>query len=181
MKPLGYPKKGGKVCPNMEDVSHRFQRLLRLLSEIKEKPGQSAQDLAEQFGTSKRNLFRDIKLLQDSGFTIESEGGYSLAGSPPEFASMGEGPLQQGLHPWELPGAAPVRLELRIEPGLARALHHQPLHPTQKIVGNRLSLIANPDRVVDWLMSIQGAELLEPSWLRGSLARRAQELLKTYG
>ena len=165
----------------MEDVSHRFQRLLRLLSEIKEKPGQSAQNLAEQFGTSKRNLFRDIKLLQDSGFTIDSEGGYRLAGSPPEIASMGEPALQQGLHPWELPGAGPVRLELKIEPGLARALQHQPLHPTQKIVGNHLSLIANPDRVVDWLMSVQGAELLEPDWLRGSLARRAQQLLKTYG
>lgn len=160
-----------------EDVSHRFQRLLRLLNAIKDKPGQSAQDLAEQFGTSKRNLFRDIKLLQDSGFRIDSEGGYSLGGGAPALL---EAPHTQGLHPWEQKAAGPVKIEIKLEAGLARVLQNQPLHSSQKIEGNRLTLQANPDRVVDWLMSVQGAELLEPSWLRGTLARRAEDLVNRY-
>ena len=175
------PVKTWKVVLVKEDVSHRFQRLLRLLSTIQEEPGKSAQELADQFGTSKRNLFRDIKLLQDSGFAIESEGGYSLAGSPAGLPiSDSQAVPQQGLHPWEQSSAAPVYMEIKLETTLARILQSQPLHPSQHLRGNTLSVSANPDRMVDWLMSVQGAELLEPSWLRGSVARRAQELLNTY-
>jgi predicted DNA-binding transcriptional regulator YafY len=163
-----------------EDVGHRFQRLLSLLNTIKDKPGQSAQDLAEQFGTSKRNLFRDIKLLQDSGFTIDREGGYRLSGSPAGLASADQPVAEQGLQPWDQPAAGAVRLEVKVEAALARTLLHTPLHPSQQIQGDRLTVTANPDRMADWLMSVQGAELLEPGWLRGSLARRAQELLKRY-
>jgi len=166
-----------------DDANHRFQRLLRLLSTIQEKPGQSAQDLAEQFGTSKRNLFRDIKLLQDSGFEIDSEGGYRLNGGglPAPNPSSSAPPLGQGLNPWEVTAAGPVRIEIRIEPALARQLAQNPLHISQRLSNGRLSLqVSGPDRVVDWLMSVQGAELLEPAWLRGSLQRRAQEPVKRY-
>ncbi|MBS2036118.1 HTH domain-containing protein [bacterium] len=165
-----------------DDASHRFQRLLRLLTVIQENPGRSAQELAEHFGTSKRNLFRDIKLLQDSGFEVESEGGYHLKGgsSLPQTQAAGP-PLVQGLNPWEVAAAGPVRIEIKVEPSLARQLAQNPLHISQRLNNGRLSLqVSGPDRVVDWLMSVQGAELLEPSWLRGSIQRRAQELLKRY-
>lgn len=165
-----------------DDANHRFQRLLRLLSTIQEKPGQSAQDLAEQFGTSKRNLFRDIKLLQDSGFEIDSESGYRLSGGRLPVAQSAPGPsLGQGLNPWEVSAAGPVRIEIKVEPALARQLAQNPLHISQRLSNGRLSLqVSGPDRVIDWLMSVQGAELLEPAWLRGSLQRRAQELVKRY-
>lgn len=165
-----------------DDANHRFQRLLRLLSTIQEKPGQSAQDLAEQFGTSKRNLFRDIKLLQDSGFEIDSEGGYRLNGGGLPVTAPAVGPgLAQGLNPWEVPAAGPVRIEIQVEPALARQLAQNPLHISQRLSNGRLSLqVTGPDRVVDWLMSVQGAELLEPGWLRGSLQRRALELVNRY-
>ncbi|ODT75705.1 hypothetical protein ABS71_04130 [bacterium SCN 62-11] len=167
-----------------DDANHRFQRLLRLLGTIQEIPGQSAQDLAEQFGTSKRNLFRDIKLLQDSGFQIDSEGGYRLTGGglPNAPRPNTEGPaLGQGLNPWEVSAAGPVRIEIQVEPALARQLAQNPLHVSQRLHNGRLSLqLSGPDRVVDWLMSVQGAELLEPTWLRSSLQRRAQELVKRY-
>jgi predicted DNA-binding transcriptional regulator YafY len=165
-----------------DDASHRFQRLLRLLSTIQENPGQSAQELAEQFGTSRRNLFRDIKLLQDSGFEIDSEGGYRLQGGGTPVPGGAAGPaLAQGLNPWEVAAAGPVRIEIKVEPSLARQLAQNPLHISQRLNNGRLSLqVSGPDRVIDWLMSVQGAELLEPSWLRGSLQRRAQELVKRY-
>ncbi|MBX3168584.1 MAG: HTH domain-containing protein [Candidatus Eremiobacteraeota bacterium] len=163
-----------------DDATHRFQRLLRLLTTIQEKPGQSAQELAEQFGTSKRNLFRDIKLLQDSGFEIDSENGYRLNGSGLPVPSAGPY-LGQGLNPWEVSAAGPVRIEIQVEPALARQLAQAPLHISQRLSNGRLSLqVSGPDRVLDWLMSVQGAELLEPSWLRSSLHRRAQELVKRY-
>jgi predicted DNA-binding transcriptional regulator YafY len=165
-----------------DDANHRFQRLLRLLATIQDTPGQSAQDLAEQFGTSKRNLFRDIKLLQDSGFEIDSEGGYRLKGGGlPQTATTSGPPLGQGLSPWEVSAAGPVRIEIKVEPALARQLAQNPLHSSQRLNNGRLSLqLSGPDRVVDWLLSVQGAELLEPSWLRGTLQRRAQELVKRY-
>lgn len=163
-----------------DDATHRFQRLLRLLSTIQEKPGQSAQELSEQFGTSKRNLFRDIKLLQDSGFEVDSESGYRLSGGGLPTPSAGPA-LGQGLNPWEVPAAGPVRIEIQVEPALARQLAQSPLHISQRLSNGRLSLqVSGPDRVLDWLMSVQGAELLEPSWLRSSLQRRAQELVKRY-
>lgn len=165
-----------------DDATHRFQRLLRLLTTIQENPGQSAQDLAELFGTSKRNLFRDIKLLQDSGFEMDSEGGYRLTGGGLPTPSQAAGPsLGQGLNPWEVSAAGTVRIEIKVEPALARQLAQSPLHLSQRLSNDRLSLqVSGPDRVVDWLMSVQGAELLEPAWLRGSLQRRAQELVKKY-
>ncbi|MFN8607545.1 MAG: transcriptional regulator [Vulcanimicrobiota bacterium] len=165
-----------------DEASHRFQRLLRLLSTIQEQPGRSAQDLAEQFGTSKRNLFRDIKLLQDSGFEIESEGGYHLNGGQPLPRPAAAGPaLSQGLNPWEVSAAGRVRIEIKVEPSLARQLAQNPLHVSQRLSNGRLTLqVSGPDRVVDWLMSVEGAELLEPAWLRGSLQRRAQQLLNRY-
>ena len=159
-----------------EEVKHRFQRLLRLLDEIKNKPGQNAQQLAETFGESKRNLFRDIKLLQESGFEITSEGGYRLNGAEPALNQP-----EQGLHPWDVKAAAPVKVEIQVESGLARQLQRQPLHPSQELKGDRLILkVSGPDRVVDWLMSVQGAELLSPRWLRGAIARRAKELAQRY-
>ena len=165
-----------------DDANHRFQRLLRLLSTIQEKPGQSAQDLAEQFGTSKRNLFRDIKLLQDSGFEIDSEGGYRLNGGGLPVAAPAVGPgLAQGLNPWEVPAAGPVRIEIQVEPALARQLAQNPLHISQRLSNGRLSLqVTGPDRVVVWLMAVPGAELHDPGWLRGSLQRRALELVNRY-
>lgn len=164
-----------------DDASHRFQRLLRLLSTIQENPGQSAQDLAEQFGTSKRNLFRDIKLLQDSGFEVDSEGGYRLQGGASPLPGAAGPALSQGLNPWEVAAAGPVRIEIKVEPSLARQLAQSPLHISQRLSNGRLSLqVSGPDRVIDWLMSVQGAELIEPSWLRGTLQRRAQELVKRY-
>lgn len=166
-----------------DDASHRFQRLLRLVTLIQEQPGRSAQELAEHFGTSKRNLFRDIKLLQDSGFEIESEGGYHLkqGGAVLSQAGASVPSLTQGLNPWEVSAAGAVRIEIKVEPSLARQLARNPLHSSQRLNNGRLSLhLSGPDRVVDWLMSVQGAELLEPAWLRGSVQRRAQELLKRY-
>lgn len=160
-----------------EEVKHRFQRLLRLLDEIKNNPGQNAQQLAETFGESKRNLFRDIKLLQESGFEIASEGGYRLNGH-------GNGVVvhpDQGMHPWDVKAAAPVKVEIRVESSLARQLQHEPLHPSQEIKGDKLILkVSGPDRVVDWLMAVQGAELVSPRWLRGTVARRAKELAQRY-
>ncbi len=161
-----------------EDMSHRFQRLLGLLAEIKDSPGQTTLQLSEKFGTSKRNLFRDIKLLQESGFAIRNEEGYHLDSEPPAF--LGTTP-SQGLQPWNVDGAGAVELVIRVESGLAQTLRAEPLHPSQSIKGNVVTLkVSGPDRVVDWLMSVQGAELLEPSWLRGSLHRRAQALAQTY-
>lgn len=160
-----------------EDMSHRFQRLLGLLAEIKESPGQTTLQLSEKFGTSKRNLFRDIKLLQESGFAIRNEEGYHLDDEAMPIASV----PSQGLQPWNVEGAGAVELVIRVESSLAQALRDNPLHPSQTLKGNTLRLkVTGPDRVVDWLMSVQGAELLEPSWLRGSLHRRAQALAQTY-
>jgi biotin operon repressor len=160
-----------------DDASHRFQRLLQLLEEVRSEPGQSAQQLAEKFGTSKRNLFRDIKLLQESGFEIESEDGYRLSGSA-------SGALQTlsgaGQNPWNVASAAPVAFTIKIEPTLAQALRQQPLHDSQVIEGPHLYLEANPDRVADWLMGVPGAELIEPSWMRGTLKRRAEEIAERY-
>lgn len=171
-----------------ENPSHRFQRLLAILKEVQDTPGQSASDLAEKFGTSKRNLFRDIKLLQESGFAIESEaGGYRVDQPKPsrgKKSSSASGPvavLQQGLHPWNVNAAATVPMEIKVEPALAEQLRQNPLHPTQTIRGNKLTIeVSGADRVVDWLMSVQGAELLEPSWLRGTIARRAQAVADLY-
>ena len=160
-----------------DDASHRFQRLLQLLEDIRNDPGQSAQQLAEKFGTSKRNLFRDIKLLQESGFEIESEDGYRLSSSsavpPHELSGSGQ-------NPWNVAAAAPVAFTIKIEPSLAQCLRQQPLHPSQVIEGPYLYLEANPDRVTDWLMGVPAAELLEPSWMRGTLKRRAEELIERY-
>lgn len=160
-----------------EDMSHRFQRLLGLLATIKDSPGQTTLQLAEKFGTSKRNLFRDIKLLQDSGFAIRNEEGYHLDSDSLPLPSV----PSPGLQPWNVEGAGAVELVIRVESSLAQALQEAPLHPSQTLKGNLLKLkVTGPDRVVDWLMSVQGAELLEPSWLRGSLHRRAQALAQTY-
>ena len=161
-----------------EDVKHRFQRLLRLLDEIKSNPGQSAQQLAETFGESKRNLFRDIKLLQESGFEISSSDGYRLA----EGGETGRSLPEAGLHPWEVRGAAPVEIEIQLEPGLAKKLKGSPIHDSQELLkGDRMRLrVSGADRIVDWLMSVQGAELVSPRWLRGTLARRAREVAQRY-
>lgn len=161
-----------------EDVNHRFQRLLRLLDEIKANPGQSAQQLAETFGESKRNLFRDIKLLQESGFDISSEGGYRLG----DDEGVGVlGPPETGMHPWDVKAASPVEVEIKVEPGLAKVLEKNPLHPSQQLKGDRLKLkVSGPDRIVDWLMSVQAAELVSPRWLRGTVARRAKDLAQRY-
>ncbi len=160
-----------------DDASHRFQRLLQLLEQVRSEPGQSAQQLAEKFGTSKRNLFRDIKLLQESGFDIESEDGYRLSGSATAALQALSG---AGQNPWNVTSAAPVAFTIKIEPTLAQALRQQPLHDSQVIEGHYLYLEANPDRVADWLMGVPGAELLEPSWMRGTLKRRAEEIAERY-
>lgn len=160
-----------------EEMSHRFQRLLGLVSEIQSQPGQSTQELAEKFGTSKRNLFRDIKLLQDTGFDIRNDGGYRIEGGGLELPQLPE----PGLQPWSVPGAGEVKIVIRVDSQLARILQTCPLHPSQNLKGDRLTLkVTGPDRVLDWLMSVQGAELLEPSWLRGSLQRRAEALVERY-
>lgn len=164
-----------------EDVKHRFQRLLRLLDEIKANPGQSAQQLAETFGESKRNLFRDIKLLQESGFDISSEGGYRLGDDDSDGPASALSQPQQGMHPWDVKAASPVEVQIKVEPGLAKFLQTNPLHPSQEIKGDRLTLrVSGPDRIVDWLMSVQSAELVSPSWLRGTVARRAKDLAQRY-
>jgi len=173
------PEKNLEGAALKEETDHRFQRLLRLLSIVQEQPGQSAQELADHFGISKRNFFRDIKLLQDSGFSIESEGGYHLRGeritTPSSAASN-----PPGLNPWDQPSAGPVKIEIRLEPWLTRLLEQQPLHPSQQIHNHHLTLQSNPDRILDWLMSVQGAELLQPAWLRGSLLRRAEQIVERY-
>lgn len=164
----------------MED-NHRFQRLLGILRRIGQQPGLSAQQLADEFGTSKRNLFRDIKLLQESGFEIRSDGGYSIEGGGIEPTRPGDDALEQGLNPWSASGSRPVELTIRVESRLREILRGAPLHDSQRIDGDRLYVTASPDRVADWLLAVEGAELLEPTWLRGSLQRRASQIADLYG
>lgn len=159
-----------------DEKKHRFQRLMRLLDEIKNRPGQTAQQLADLLGKSKRNVFRDIRLLIQSGFEISTAGGYRLAN---EHASQ---PLpDQALHLWEVRGAGPVEVELRVEPRVARVLQDAPLHTSQNIKGEKLTLtVTGPDRVIDWTLATEGVELIKPTWLRRALARRAQQLVELY-
>lgn len=155
-----------------EKANHRFQRLLLLAQEIQARPGQKAEELAKKMGVSKRNLFRDIKLLQESGYSISNQSeGYTSQSQP----------LEHGLSPWSLPGAGEVEITIRLDKQLAAKLTQSPLHPSQQIRNQKMTLkVSGADRVVDWLLSVEGAELLEPTWLRGSLLRRAEALTQLY-
>ena len=152
------------------ELGHRFLRLLKILDYIRENPGQMAEQLAEHFGQSKRNLYRDLKLLEEAGFPVKSDRGYRLEGpSPVEF----------GLAPAS--GNADVELVCRVEKNQADRLRKAPVHSSQEIHGDRLSLrVPDADAFVDWLLGHPGVELIEPIWLRRSLRRRAQELAERY-
>ena len=153
-----------------DETTHRFVRLLRLLEHIRNHPGQSAEQLAANFSQSKRNLYRDLKLLEEAGFPIQSEGGYRLQEGRP--ADFGYSPAHS---------AAEVELVCKIDSTQANRYRQNPLHPTQRLDGNRMVLtVTDPDSFVDWLLGHPEIELVEPSWLRRSLRRRAQELVDRY-
>lgn len=56
-------------------MSDRFARLEALVSTLRDRPGVTANALADQLNVSVRSVFRDIETLRDRGYPVESSRG----------------------------------------------------------------------------------------------------------
>ncbi len=54
----------------------KSQRWMKLLNEIEQRPGQTAEQLAERFGCSVRTIQRDIESLPEFGLSVRNRKGY---------------------------------------------------------------------------------------------------------
>jgi predicted DNA-binding transcriptional regulator YafY len=58
--------------------AHRLARLLTIVSEVVNEPGQTPSRLAGSLGISERTLFRDLGALRRLGFEVGYQDGYQL-------------------------------------------------------------------------------------------------------
>ena len=58
--------------------AHRLARLLTIVSQVINRPGQTPAELAEAVGVSERTLFRDLDALRKLGFEVGYRDGYQI-------------------------------------------------------------------------------------------------------
>jgi DNA-binding IclR family transcriptional regulator len=58
--------------------AHRLARLLTIVSQVINQPGQTPAELAAAVGVSERTLFRDLTVLHRLGFEVGYQDGYQL-------------------------------------------------------------------------------------------------------
>ena len=58
--------------------AHRLARLLTIVSQVINRPGQTPAELASAVGVSERTLFRDLDALRKLGFEVGYQDGYQI-------------------------------------------------------------------------------------------------------
>jgi predicted DNA-binding transcriptional regulator YafY len=58
--------------------AHRLARLLTIVSQVINQPGQTPAELASGLGVSERTLFRDLDSLRKLGFEVGYQDGYQI-------------------------------------------------------------------------------------------------------
>jgi predicted DNA-binding transcriptional regulator YafY len=58
--------------------AHRLARLLTIVSQVINQPGQTPAELARAVGVSERTLFRDLDSLRKLGFDVGYQDGYQI-------------------------------------------------------------------------------------------------------
>ncbi len=75
----------------------------------------------------------------------------------------------------------PVAVSLKVCPLTARLLHETPIHPSQQIAGDSVSLkVGQPNLLIPCLLSLPDVEVLEPATLRQALADKAQAIAQRH-
>lgn len=75
----------------------------------------------------------------------------------------------------------PVSITLKVCPLTARLLHETPIHPSQQIAEDSVSLkVGQPNLLIPCLLSLPDVEVLEPATLRQALAEKAQAIAQRH-
>lgn len=85
-------------------------------------------------------------------------------------------------HRWDFMGTEAVEVRIKIGSELARWLNENPPHPSQTLEGTEATYaVRNPLKMVLWILSLEGAEVLSPDWVRTAVADRARALMVAHG
>ena len=84
-------------------------------------------------------------------------------------------------HKWDLITGPPVSACFRVSDALGRWLRENPVHASQRLEGNVLTLeVRNLDALASWLMGLDGIEALSPPALRSLLKEKALRIAALY-
>lgn len=109
--------------------------------------------------------------------TLRLERIQNLEISAERFPSRGFIPEEAGFHAWDIDGEEPTVVVLEVMPQLARWLVENPPHPSLEVKQPRASLkVRAPENLIPWLLSLRGAKLLSPVWLKEKVLSRLREL-----
>lgn len=82
-------------------------------------------------------------------------------------------------HDWDRQGGEAIEVDCQVSQSLALRLRDQPVHPSQRLDGNRLALrVSYVEGLLDWMLAQNYCRVLEPEWLRLRFAERVA-LLQT--
>lgn len=82
-------------------------------------------------------------------------------------------------HDWDRQGGPPVEITCQVSQALALRLREEPVHPSQNLQGNHLSLqLSDFDAFLDWVLIQNYCRVLEPEWLRQRFQERVYLLAR---
>ncbi len=85
-------------------------------------------------------------------------------------------------HRWDFFGGEEVEVRLRVEPALRRWLMENSPHPSQQFEdGVAIYRVRDPLKMMLWTLSLEGAEVIEPEWVREAVQERARALCLLHG
>lgn len=96
----------------------------------------------------------------------------------PEVFTRPAAPDSPHFHKWDLVGAEPVMVRCRVDAPVARWLQENPVHPSQQVRGEELSLaVRDTESFLIWALGLSHCEVLEPESVRERMRQRLQEML----
>ncbi|MBS2035889.1 transcriptional regulator [bacterium] len=88
-------------------------------------------------------------------------------------------PMEEPLpwHHWDRQGGPAIEVECQVSQSLALRLREEPVHPSQRLQGNKLWLrVSDYDALLDWMLSQNYCRVLEPDWLLQRFQERVRLL-----